>query len=151
MYNKTQRPGDRISETMVNRRITLVTTMSPWLRMLQASFMTMASLKQPSSATRCKSLCHEKASCTQMLNRHQRGAKTAMALALRSPDLISDLVSVDNAPVDAVLSNDFGGYIQGMKQIDKANITRQKEADDILSNYEKVPCKPPRTFKVGRL
>lgn len=61
-----------------------------------------------------------------------------MALALRSPDLITDIVAVDNAPVDANLAGDFGGYIRGMKKIQDANITRQSEADAILSEYEKV-------------
>jgi hypothetical protein len=61
-----------------------------------------------------------------------------MALALRSPDLISDIVAVDNAPVDAILTGDFGGYIRGMKQIQDANVTRQSEADAILSQYEEV-------------
>ncbi|KAI5461044.1 hypothetical protein BGZ63DRAFT_357001 [Mariannaea sp. PMI_226] len=80
---------------------------------------------------------------------HSMGAKAAMALALRSPHLVSDLVAVDNAPVDAVLSNDFGGYIRGMKQIDQANVTRQKEADVILSEYEKSLA--IRQFLLGNL
>lgn len=67
-----------------------------------------------------------------------RGAKTSMALALRSPELVADIVAVDNAPVDATLSRDFAEYIRSMKKIQNANITRQAEADAILSEYEKV-------------
>lgn len=67
-----------------------------------------------------------------------RGAKTAMTLALRSPELVHDLVSVDNAPVDAALVSDFAKYIRGMKQIEEAGVTGQKDADKILSNYEEV-------------
>lgn len=61
-----------------------------------------------------------------------------MALALRSPELVADIVAVDNAPVDATLSRDFAEYIRSMKKIQNANITRQAEADAILSEYEKV-------------
>jgi pimeloyl-ACP methyl ester carboxylesterase len=55
------------------------------------------------------------------------GAKTAMTLALRSPDLVANIVAVDNAPVDAALKNDFGGYV-----------TKQSEADTILQEYAEV-------------
>jgi pimeloyl-ACP methyl ester carboxylesterase len=67
-----------------------------------------------------------------------RGAKTAMTLALQSPDLVESLVAVDNAPVDAALTSDFAKYIQGMQKIQAANVTRQVEADEILRNYEEV-------------
>jgi hypothetical protein len=67
-----------------------------------------------------------------------RGAKTAMALALKSPELVEDIVSVDNAPIDAALLSNFGKYIQGMKKIEEAGVTRQAEADNILKDYEKV-------------
>jgi hypothetical protein len=67
-----------------------------------------------------------------------RGAKTAMALALKSPELVEDIVSVDNAPMDAALLSNFGKYIQGMKRIEEAGVTRQAEADNILKDYEKV-------------
>lgn len=59
-----------------------------------------------------------------------------MTLALDQPTLISDLVSVDNAPIDATLSRSFGTYIQGMRRIDESNATRQSEADAILTPYE---------------
>ena len=39
-----------------------------------------------------------------------------MTLALKEPRLISDVISVDNAPLDAALLSNFGKYIQGMKQ-----------------------------------
>jgi hypothetical protein len=67
-----------------------------------------------------------------------RGAKTAMTLALRFPDMINDLVSVDNAPMDAALLSNFGKYIQGMRKIEDAGVTRQAEADEILRDYEEV-------------
>lgn len=80
-----------------------------------------------------------------------RGAKTAMALALRSPNLVRNIISVDNAPVDAVLESGFGTYVEGMKRIERAGVMRQAEADDILKNYEEVihipdPLRHSRVF-----
>lgn len=67
-----------------------------------------------------------------------RGAKTAMTLALRAPDIVTNVVSVDNAPLDAALLSNFGKYIQGMRKIEDAGVTRQAEADKILQDYEEV-------------
>lgn len=75
------------------------------------------------------------------LNRY-RGAKTSMTLALQSPELVTDIIAVDNAPVDVTLSRDFAEYIRGMKKINDAGVTRQAEADSILEEYEKVLHEP---------
>ncbi|KAK3359257.1 Alpha/Beta hydrolase protein [Lasiosphaeria hispida] len=80
---------------------------------------------------------------------HSMGAKTAMTLALREPDLIANLVAVDNAPIDARLESDFARYIQGMKKIDAADVTRQAEADKILEPYEESLA--IRQFLLGNL
>ncbi|KAK3308670.1 Alpha/Beta hydrolase protein [Chaetomium strumarium] len=80
---------------------------------------------------------------------HSMGAKTAMTLALHEPDMIANIIAVDNAPVDARLGSDFARYIQGMKKIDEANISRQAEADKILEQYEK--SLPIRQFLLGNL
>lgn len=80
---------------------------------------------------------------------HSMGAKTAMTLALQSPSLVRDIISVDNAPVDAVMESSFGKYVQAMKKIDSAGITRQSEADNILKDYE--PSLPIRQFLLGNL
>ena len=61
-----------------------------------------------------------------------------MTLALRFPDMIRDIVSVDNAPIDAALLSNFGKYIQGMRKIEDAEVTRQAEADQILQEFEEV-------------
>jgi len=61
-----------------------------------------------------------------------------MTLALRKPELIDDIISVDNAPIDAALLGNFGKYIQAMKRIEDAGVTRQAEADEILKEYEDV-------------
>lgn len=67
-----------------------------------------------------------------------RGAKTAMTLALRSPDFVSSLVAVDNAPMDGILGPEFPDYVRSMKKIDAAGVTRQAEADRILQEAEEV-------------
>ncbi|CRK15220.1 hypothetical protein BN1708_011388 [Verticillium longisporum] len=80
---------------------------------------------------------------------HSMGAKTAMALALRSPDLVRNIISVDNAPVDAVLESGFGNYVEGMKRIERAGVMRQAEADEILKNHEE--SLPVRQFLLANL
>lgn len=61
-----------------------------------------------------------------------------MTLALQSPDIVNDIISVDNAPLDAALLSNFGKYIQGMRKIEEAGVIRQAEADKILKDYEEV-------------
>jgi len=72
-----------------------------------------------------------------------------MTLALRSPGLIQNVVSVDNAPLDATLLSNFGKYIQGMKKIEDSGVTRQAEADKILQDFEE--SLPIRQFLLGNL
>lgn len=78
-----------------------------------------------------------------------RGAKVAMVLALRNPDATSGLVSVDNSPVDAVLHSTFGKYIQGMRDVEDAKVTKQSDADAILQKYEE--SLPIRQFLLTNL
>jgi pimeloyl-ACP methyl ester carboxylesterase len=59
------------------------------------------------------------------------------------------MIAVDNAPVDAALQSDFARYIQGMKKVDEAGVTRQAEADKILADYE--AALPVRQFLLGNL
>ncbi|KAI0472044.1 prolyl oligopeptidase-like protein [Xylariaceae sp. FL0804] len=80
---------------------------------------------------------------------HSMGAKTAMALSLGQPEMVHDLVSVDNAPVDATLSTNFAQYVRGMQRIEEAGVTKQSEADEILQEYEKEL--PIRQFLLGNL
>ncbi|KAK3378186.1 Alpha/Beta hydrolase protein [Podospora didyma] len=80
---------------------------------------------------------------------HSMGAKSAMALALREPELVANIVAVDNAPVDVRLESDFARYIQGMKKIDAADVTKQADADKILEPYEKSLV--VRQFLLGNL
>lgn len=61
-----------------------------------------------------------------------------MAVALRRPDLLQNFIAVDNAPIEAALSSNFGGYIQAMRRIEASNCKKQGEADAILKEYEPV-------------
>ena len=72
----------------------------------------------------------------------QRGAKVAMALALQSPQRVAALIPVDNAPVDAVLQGNFSKYLRSMHTIEKAQIKKQHEADDVLREVEEVRFLP---------
>ncbi|TWU74733.1 hypothetical protein ED733_005550 [Metarhizium rileyi] len=80
---------------------------------------------------------------------HSMGAKTAMVVALRSPEIVSNFVAVDNAPVDVALNGDFSKYIRGMHMVQSAKITRRAEADAILQKFEK--SLPIRQFLLGNL
>ncbi|RMY92782.1 hypothetical protein D0864_05825 [Hortaea werneckii] len=80
---------------------------------------------------------------------HSMGAKAAMAVALRHKVEVGSLIPVDNAPVDAALKSDFGKYVQGMRKIQDARVTKQSEADAILSQYE--PSLPIRQFLLTNL
>ncbi|CEJ94565.1 hypothetical protein VHEMI10087 [[Torrubiella] hemipterigena] len=80
---------------------------------------------------------------------HSMGAKTAMTIALKSPEKISNIIAVDNAPIDAVLASGFGSYVRGMKKIENAKVTRLSEADKILQEVEE--SLPIRQFLLGNL
>ena len=61
-----------------------------------------------------------------------------MTVGLRSRNRLSALISIDNAPVDAVLKSEFAKYIQGMREIEEAKIDKVSEADTIMKVYEDV-------------
>ena len=72
-----------------------------------------------------------------------------MTLALRNPQSISALIPIDNSPVDAALKSDFGNYMQGMRAIEDAKVSRQSDADAILQKYEEAL--PIRQFLLTNL
>lgn len=73
---------------------------------------------------------------------HSMGAKAAMGVCLRKPDLCSLLIPVDNAPVDytsgAVGFSKFGKYIKQMQKIDhNKDLQSLGDCDNILASVEK--------------
>jgi pimeloyl-ACP methyl ester carboxylesterase len=77
------------------------------------------------------------------------GAKTVMAVALRKRVPISNLIPIDNSPVDAALKSDFGKYVDGMRAIEAAKPSKQSDADAILKPYENAL--PIRQFLLTNL
>ncbi|KAI5804029.1 Alpha/Beta hydrolase protein [Peziza echinospora] len=67
---------------------------------------------------------------------HSMGAKTAMAVSLRRPELVANIIAVDNAPIEAALSSSFGQYVQAMRRIEGSNVLKHSDADAILKEYE---------------
>lgn len=61
-----------------------------------------------------------------------------MTVALRSPERVSALIPVDNAPVNAALKSDFPKYVQAMQHVESAKVSKQSDADKILKDYEEV-------------
>ena len=61
-----------------------------------------------------------------------------MTMALRSRVQLKALVSVDNAPVEAALKSDFSKYVRGLEEVERAKVSNQVEADEILKSYEEV-------------
>lgn len=90
---------------------------------------------------------HDLAKC--VLIGHSMGAKTAMTVALQSSDLVSALIPVDNAPVNAPLKSDFGKYVRGMQEVEAQGVTKQSDADKILKEYEE--SLPIRQFLLTNL
>jgi pimeloyl-ACP methyl ester carboxylesterase len=77
------------------------------------------------------------------------GAKTAMVLALRHPELVERLVVVDMSPVDYHGLSEFGHFIASMRGLDLAALTRRSDADDALR--EAVPNDTVRSFLLQNL
>ncbi|PKX89742.1 putative alpha/beta hydrolase [Aspergillus novofumigatus IBT 16806] len=90
---------------------------------------------------------HDLAKC--VLIGHSMGAKTAMTVALQSSDLVSALIPVDNAPINAPLKSDFGKYVQGMQEVEAQGVTKQSDADKLLKEYEE--SLPIRQFLLTNL
>jgi hypothetical protein len=61
-----------------------------------------------------------------------------MTLALQSPETITGLIPVDNAPVNARLDSSFFEYVKGMKEIEATRVAKTSDADKILTKYEPV-------------
>ncbi|KAE8381182.1 Alpha/Beta hydrolase protein [Aspergillus bertholletiae] len=74
-----------------------------------------------------------------MLIGHSMGAKTALTLALQSPDLISKIVAIDNCPIHLGLTEEFPRYLKAMEEVQDARVKTHQEGDNILGKYEESP------------
>ncbi|KAI0926178.1 hypothetical protein AcW1_008410 [Taiwanofungus camphoratus] len=73
---------------------------------------------------------------------HSMGGKVAMACALNPElpqSLLRHLIVADIAPSRGPLSREFTGYVEAMKKIEDSKVTTRKEAQEILTPYEKDP------------
>lgn len=61
-----------------------------------------------------------------------------MTMALQTPERVSGLIPVDNAPVNAALKSDFPKYVRGMQHVENEKVKKQSEANKILEEYEEV-------------
>lgn len=59
-------------------------------------------------------------------------------MALQTPERVSGLIPVDNAPVNAALKSDFPKYVRGMQHVENEKVKKQSEANKILEEYEEV-------------
>jgi esterase len=73
--------------------------------------------------------------CAQVLG-HSMGGKVAMQLALSRPELLSQLVVVDMAPVK--YGHDFDNVLEGLRSINLASITSRIDADKQLAKTLEV-------------
>jgi len=66
---------------------------------------------------------------------HSMGGKTAMTFALQHPEMVARLIVVDIAPRFYPVHHQ--DILDGLNAIDMDQLKSRKEADDILSEYEK--------------
>ncbi|KAL4883759.1 Alpha/Beta hydrolase protein [Aspergillus karnatakaensis] len=71
---------------------------------------------------------------------HSMGAKTALTLALHSPDSISSVVAVDNCPISLPLEPEFERYLDALARLRDERLASHREADKFLSQYEESPA-----------
>ncbi|KAI8324362.1 Abhydrolase domain-containing protein C22H12.03 [Martensiomyces pterosporus] len=67
---------------------------------------------------------------------HSMGGKVVMLTALDRPDLVSQLIVDDIAPMQLELTHDFAAYVAKLGEIERANVTSQKVADQMLAEVE---------------
>lgn len=70
---------------------------------------------------------------------HSMGGKVAMTVALNpnGSSIVNKLMVVDISPMKGKISDEFVTYLNGMKEINSMEIKNRKEADQILSKFEK--------------
>jgi pimeloyl-ACP methyl ester carboxylesterase len=59
-----------------------------------------------------------------------------MNVALRKPEIPSKMIVIDMAPVPLKLTREYSVHIDAMREIQAKRLTKQKDADDILKQFE---------------
>jgi pimeloyl-ACP methyl ester carboxylesterase len=72
-----------------------------------------------------------------------RGAKVALYLALTKHEIPKAVISLENAPISSRLSPTFQQYIEAMRGIEDAKLTKRKDAEEMLAKCEPVFRPPP--------
>ncbi|ODQ64969.1 alpha/beta-hydrolase [Nadsonia fulvescens var. elongata DSM 6958] len=67
---------------------------------------------------------------------HSMGAKAAMAVSIRRPNLVKGMVSVDNAPVAHGVGSQFTSYLRAMAEIERKQVDTKRAAYDIFERIE---------------
>ncbi|PYI08350.1 alpha/beta-hydrolase [Aspergillus sclerotiicarbonarius CBS 121057] len=70
---------------------------------------------------------------------HSMGAKTALTLALESPNLVKDILAIDNCPIHLPLEPEFQRYLEGLARLRDERVSNHQEADRFLARYEESP------------
>lgn len=80
---------------------------------------------------------------------HSMGAKIAMLVALRHPELVARLCVVDMSPVSYPPHRDFTDFVTAMRAVDLAHLQRRADADAQLVDL--VPDPVVRSFLLQNL
>ncbi|KAJ2340037.1 hypothetical protein GGF43_006500 [Coemansia sp. RSA 2618] len=67
---------------------------------------------------------------------HSMGGKTVMQTTLERPDLVSQLIVDDIAPMRLDMAHDFAAYVEKLKYIERMDIKSQSQADAMLQEVE---------------
>ncbi|KAL5358363.1 Alpha/Beta hydrolase protein [Aspergillus floccosus] len=77
---------------------------------------------------------------------HSMGAKTALALALHSPAMISNVIAVDNGPIRLPIPAEFQRYLVALAKVQQSQIKSHAEGDRILADYEAASSRSRKTL-----
>lgn len=80
---------------------------------------------------------------------HSMGGKTAMTLAIRYPERVSELIIADIAPKVYDVGQKFSAIFKGMLHVNSTSFSSRADADAVLKNY--VPQLGVRQFLLKNL
>lgn len=60
-----------------------------------------------------------------------------MTLALHNADIVSNIVAVDNGPIALPIPNDFKKYMEGLAEVEQAQVPTHAEGERILAKLKR--------------